>query len=169
MNTIDIIFILLLLWGATNGFIKGFVLQSLTLVALVVGVWAGIEFYQSIGMLLAKWFSVNEKLMNLISFTLIFILVLIAMYFLSKLITRTMAKSTVGVLNRIGGIIFGIAKMAFIISVLIFIIQKFDPKEKFISKNTKTKSVLFTPIANIAPAVFPHLHLKEIKDGLLGI
>ncbi|HEX2936922.1 MAG TPA: CvpA family protein [Bacteroidales bacterium] len=167
MNAIDIAIIILLLWGAINGFIKGFVVQSLTLAALVLGVWAGAIFYEAIGKYLAEQFSVSVKIMQVIAFTLIFIAVLVIMHFISKLLTNVLGKSVLGKLNRIGGIVFGIAKMAFITSVFIVIIQKFDTKHKLLPEETTCQSALFGPVSRIAPAIFPHLHLEEIKDGIL--
>jgi len=166
MNSIDIAIVIILLWGAINGFIKGFVIQIVTLLALVLGVWAGATFYETIGNYLSHWLSVGAKLMQIISFTLIFIAVLIIMHFISRGLTNMMGKSMMGRLNRIGGVIFGMAKMAFIISVLIVIIQKFDHNHKVLDTETTNKSKLFNPISSIAPAIFPHLHLEEIKNGL---
>lgn len=167
MNSIDIAIIILLLWGAINGFIKGFVIQSLTLVALVLGVWAGATFYESMGNYLANAFSVSVKLMQVISFTLIFIAVLIGMFYLSKLLTNVLGKSVLGRLNRIGGVIFGIAKMAFIASIFIVIIHKFDRNHKLLTEESTSGSKLYAPVSKIAPAIFPHLHLEEIKNGIL--
>ena len=168
MNSIDIFIAILLLWGAINGFIKGFIIQSLTLVALVLGVWAGATFYEVIGNYLSHWLSLNAKLMQIISFTLIFIGVLVAMHFISKLLTSLLGKSVLGRLNRIGGVIFGMAKMAFIVSVFIVILQRFDRHHKLLAPETISQSKLFTPISRIAPSIFPHLHLEEIKNGILN-
>jgi len=167
MNSIDIVIVILILWGAINGFIKGFVIQSLTLIALVLGVWAGAAFYQPIGNYLADQFSASVKLMQVISFTLIFIAVLIAMHYISKLLTNMLGKSVLGKLNRIGGVIFGMAKMAFITSIFIVIIQKFDRNHKVLTDDTTSHSKLFAPVSKIAPSIFPHLHLEEIKNGVL--
>lgn len=167
MNSIDIAIIIFILWGAINGFIKGFVVQIVTLIALILGVWAGAAFYVPIGEHLSKWLSLNGKLIQVIAFTLIFVAVLIIMYYISKLLTNMMGKSVLGRLNRIGGILFGMAKMAFIVSVLIVIIQKFDPKHKVLTTEQTNGSALFKPVSGIAPAIFPHLHLEEIKKGLL--
>ena len=168
MNSIDIVIVILVLWGAINGFIKGFVVQSLTLVALVLGVWAGATFYEPIGNYLAGQFSISTKIMQIVSFTLIFIAVLIVMHYISMLLTNALGKSVVGKLNRIGGVIFGMAKMAFITSIFIVIIQKFDTRHKLLTEETTSQSKLFAPVAKIAPSIFPHLHLEEIKNGILS-
>jgi membrane protein required for colicin V production len=90
------------------------------------------------------------------------------MHYVSKLLDHVIGKSVLGRLNRIGGIIFGMAKMAFIISVFIVIVQKIDKNQKLLTHHATSQSKLFSPIASIAPAIFPHLHLNEMKNGLLG-
>lgn len=166
MSTIEIVIVALLLWGAINGFIKGFVLQSLTLIALVLGVWAAYEFHDAIGAALANWFSLGPRLMKMVAFSLIFILVLTGMHFLSRLITHLMGKSVLGKLNRIGGALFGVIKMAFILSVIIFIIEKFDANTRLIFKEQK-ESIIVKPILRLAPSIFPHLQTDGIKNSLL--
>ncbi len=168
MNTIDIIIVLVLLWGAINGFIKGFVIQSLTLVALVLAVWAGIHFSCLINGFLFSHYSITGKMIPIVSFTIIFILVLIIVHFIGIIITSVIHETLIGKFNRVGGIIFGILKMAFILSICILIIDKSDTKHKFITLPDINKSYLYKPIGKIAPAIFPHIHFEEIKKGLLN-
>lgn len=165
MTTTDIVILILLLWGAINGFIKGFVVQILTLLALVFGVWIAVKLHGPMGILLAKWLSVGERIMTILSFSLVFILVLVGIYFLGKLITHLMGKSTLGRLNRIGGVLFGILKMAFIISVVLFIVEKTDSKHKLVTTEYKQKSWVYKPVSKLAPAIFPGL--VKVKDKLL--
>jgi membrane protein required for colicin V production len=165
MNTIDIVIILLLLWGAINGFIKGFVIQISTLIALVLGIWAAAEFYKVIGLYLTKTLSVSPGISGMVAFVIIFIVILLIMYLLSRGLTNMMGKSVAGRLNRIGGIIFGLAKAVFLISILIFIIQKIDFTQKLLTSEKKEESKLFKPISQVAPAIFPHLHWDKIKEN----
>ena len=167
MNSIDFIIILLLLWGAIMGFIKGFIVQSLTLVALVLGVWGGMQFSHFITDFLGTHYAMKGKMVPVLSFAIIFILVLIVMHFLSKLLSNLINDSVLGIFNRIGGIVFGILKMAFIVSIFFALLAKLDTKRKLITADDANQSVLYKPIEKIAPAIFPHLHFEELKNGLL--
>jgi membrane protein required for colicin V production len=168
MNTIDIIIVLVLLWGAINGFIKGFVIQSLTLVALLLGIWAGIHLSGLIDGFLLSHYSLNSKLIPIVSFTIIFILVLIIIHFIGIIITSAIDETIISKLNRLGGIVFGILKMAFILSICILILGKLDVNHKFITFSDINKSYLFKPVQKIAPAIFPHVHFEEIRKGLIN-
>ncbi len=158
---------MVLLWGAINGFIKGFLNQCLTLVALLLGVWGGIHFSYLVNHYLSTHYSLNGRLVPAISFLIIFILILIIIHFIGLLITAIVHKSVLGQMNRIAGILFGILKMAFILSIIILILEKLDPRRNFLTYNDTDKSYLYKPVQKIAPAIFPHIHLEEIKNGLI--
>lgn len=164
---LDIIILILLIYAAVRGYMSGFVVQSLTLVALVGGIWAGIKFNPVFSGWLIKAFSLGEHIAPYVSFAVIFLAVIIVIHFIGVFITKAFSKTVLGGLNRIGGVLFGVAKMVFIISVVIFLIEKFDTNKSLISEKTATSSKLFNPIAKIAPAIFPHIHFEEFKERLL--
>jgi membrane protein required for colicin V production len=169
MIFLDIIIALFLIWGAYKGYQNGFVVQSFTLIALVFGVWAAIEFSRVASIFLINWFSLNNTLAFIIAFAVIFILVLVVVHLFGKLITNLLSKSVLGTLNRVGGVCFGIIKIAFIISIIIFILQRLDVHKKTFSSAKTKDAKVYTLVAKIAPAVFTHMHLVEIKNHLLKI
>jgi membrane protein required for colicin V production len=169
MLYLDIIILLFLLWGAYIGYENGFVVQSFTLIALVLGIWAGVELTHAFGEFLINIFAVNSTLAFIGAFTVIFVLVLIIVHFIGSFITNRLSKSTLGTLNRIGGVCFGIIKMAFIVSIFIFIMQRFDVNKKLLPPEKTKKTILYPEIAKIAPAVFSHFNIEEIKNQFLKI
>ena len=66
-------------------------------------------------------------------------------------------------LNTIAGIVFGILKTIFILSVIIFFINKIDTKSQMIDLKDKTESFLYQPIENVAPIMFPALNDLQKK------
>jgi membrane protein required for colicin V production len=67
--------------------------------------------------------------------------------------------------DKVFGIAFGIIKSAFILSVLIAIINAYNPLNFAIQPETKEKSLFYKPIAPIAPRIFKQL---DFKIGKLG-
>lgn len=169
MLFLDIMIALLLLWGAYLGYEHGFIVQTFKLIALIAGVWVGVVLSHTAGEFLINVFAVNSSFAFIIAFALVFILVLFIVHFLGNLLTKMLSKTVLGVLNRIGGVCFGIVKMAFIISIFIFIVQRLDVNKKLLPPEKTKKTILFVEIAKIAPAVFSHLHLEEIKNRFLKI
>ncbi len=64
---------------------------------------------------------------------------------------------SLGFLNRLAGLAFGVIKGALILSILLVIFNKVDEDVHIISESTKADSRLFDPIKNFAPGIFPFL------------
>lgn len=159
MNVIDIIILIILAWGAFRGFTQGFILQVVTFIALIVGIWASIRFSDVMAGFLTKNLDITGKYLPVLSFILIFILVIIIAHLIGMLLTRIFELTALGGLNRLGGIAFGMLKMAFIASVLLTLQNRMKEKIQVISENQIETSLLYKPVASIAPAVFPHIKL----------
>jgi membrane protein required for colicin V production len=165
---LDIVIVIILLIGAIRGYIKGFFIQSLTLVALILGIWMGIKFNPLLTEWLIKIFGLKASYTPYVSFVIIFIIIVVAIHYLGVLFTKVLDKQVIGTLNHIGGLIFGIVKMAFLTSICLFLFQKFDTGEKYLTANAKKQSKFYEPISKIAPAIFPHIQFEKFKRGILG-
>lgn len=169
IHILDIVIVLLLIWGAYSGFKSGFLIQSLTLVAFLLGIWAGFHFCRVVSEFMVEHFHMHGLYVTPVAFAIILILVIILINIIGYWLTNLMGKGVIGTMNRIGGAIFGILKMAFIISILFWIILSIDVHHKFFTQEIRHKSFLEPPIERIAPAVFPFFHLTELKDRLLKV
>jgi membrane protein required for colicin V production len=74
-NIFDIIIIILLALGAVSGFTKGFITSAAGLLALLLGVWGGLKFSYIIGNWLADHTEFSERTIAIISFIVIFIVI----------------------------------------------------------------------------------------------
>ena len=156
---IDVIILLCLGWGAYKGFKKGFIIQSFTILALVLAIWAGFVF--SIAPFLKRHFGVNDLAAQIWSFVLIFVLTLILVYTSGYFVSKVVNAVTLGLINRLAGAAFGIFANLLILSVIIFLLTKvnekrFHEKKKYIiEKEMLDKSYLYNPVGKIAPAICP--------------
>ena len=169
MNLIDIIILILLAWGAFRGFTQGFILQVVTFIALIIGVWASIAFSDNMSEFLTRNMDITGKYLPVLSFVLIFILVIIIAHLIGMLLTRFIEIASLGWLNRIGGIAFGVLKMAFIVSVLLTIQNRMKEKIHIISEKQIQTSLFYKPLSSFAPAVFPHLKQLALDKKLIEI
>lgn len=161
MNFFDIIFVIPLLWGAYNGFSKGFVLEIASFVALGLGVWGGLKFSYVSAEYLSKLFDISEKLMPLISFSVVFIIIVVAVFLLAKLLQSVLKKAALGLVNRLLGLVFGVLKFAFILSIILNLINVFNNEIEFITPEKKEASFLYQPIEKVAQLLIPGI--KELK------
>lgn len=155
MSYLDIILIIPLLWGAYKGFTKGFIIQVSTLAALMLGIYGGIKFSESVSVYLQGYIDVSYRVLMLISFALTFLLIVIAIHFLAKVLEKFISLIALGFINKLFGAIFGLLKTAFILSVILIIINMADKTLRFIPLEEKSKSVLYEPVSRLVPVVIP--------------
>lgn len=162
MNFLDIILILPVIWFAYKGFTKGFIIELTLLVALVLGVFIAINFSYFAADFLTDNTKIAHKYISIIAFVITFIAIVIAAFAVGKLLEKVINLLLLGFINKIAGCLFGILKAAFILSVIIFIINSFDSKQAVITKKIRENSILYKPIASIAPYIIPKLNLDKI-------
>ncbi len=166
MNTIDLVFAILLLWAAYRGFTKGFIVQLATLAALLLGILGAVMFSDFTSGLIIKKFEVSGQYLPIISFAITFIAIVVAVHLLAKALNKLIDAIALGIVNRLLGVLFSVLKIAFIISIILVLINKADSRYNFIPDETKEKSMLYKPLSNFAPMIFPYLNFGKIKGKL---
>ena len=164
MNTIDLVFAILLLWSAYRGFTKGFIVQLATLAALLLGILGAVLFSDLTSTLIIKKFEVSGQYLPILSFAVTFIVIVIAVHLLAKMINKLIDAIALGIVNRLLGVLFSLLKTAFIVSIILVLINKADNKFNFIPDDTKDNSFLYNPLSNFAPMIFPYLNFDKIKE-----
>ncbi|WP_339880916.1 CvpA family protein [Polaribacter vadi] len=162
MNIVDIIIVVILIFAAVRGFITGLFSSVASLVAIVAGVFCAIhyshyveaEFQDSV----LEWSSNTYKIA---SFAITFLVVVLTILFLGKLLTKLADISSLGLLNKILGGIFGALKWSLILSVIFLLFDKFNKTIPFVEKETLEESILYSPVKSIIPTLFPAIMDKE--------
>lgn len=161
MNYFDIVFIIPLLWGAYKGFVKGFVIEIASFFALGLGVWGGLKFSYLSAEYLSKAFDIAENIMPLISFSVVFILIVVVVFLLARLLESVLKKAALGVFNKLLGLVFGSLKFAFIMSVILNLVNVFNNEVEFIKPEQKASSLLYNPLEKVAQLIIPGI--KDLK------
>jgi len=162
MNIVDIIIIVILIFAAVRGFITGLFSSVASLVAIIAGVFCAIhyshyveaEFQDSV----LEWSSNTYKIA---SFAITFLVVILTILFLGKLLTKLADISSLGLLNKILGGIFGALKWSLILSVIFLLFDEFNKTIPFVEKETLEESILYSPVKSIIPTLFPAIMDKE--------
>jgi len=163
VNYIDLIIALPLIWFGYKGFKNGFVIEATSLAALLFGVFGAYRFSGYTSELLIKQFNLQTEYLSLISFAITFIIIVILIHFLGRLLNKLINAVALGFLNKLSGLVFGIAKYAFIISILLGLMNRFDKEQKLIKPEMRTQSLLYEPLSEFAPWVFPYLNLEDFE------
>ncbi len=166
MNYIDIVIGLVLAFALFKGFKNGLIIELASLAALVLGLLGAIKFHSVTEEFLSQHF--DSQYMGLIAFVGTFILIVIGIHLMAKVLDKLVSAILLGPINTILGAAFSLLKFAFIISVLIAVLNAFDPNSNVISKEQKEKSILYKPLASVATFVFPYLEFDHLKEKIKG-
>ena len=161
MNTLDIILSALLLYGLIRGFIKGFFVEVTSLVALAIGLYGAIHFSYFAGDFLKDKVDWTEKYVQIAAFAITFIIIVILISLLGKLLTKIADTASLGIMNKIFGAAFGLAKIGLILSVVLIVFNKLNRTIPFVNQQNFEVSALYNPVKNFAPMLFPSILQKE--------
>lgn len=163
MNILDLILAIPLLWALYRGFRKGLIYMIASLAALVLGVLGATQFHERVGVLLDDWFTINVQHLNLLSFAVTFIIIVLIVHLAAYLVDKLIKAVALNLVNRAAGMVFGVLVTAFIVSVILMPIDAANKKKEFISPETIKGSLLYKPLVGFAPSIFPYLKKDEFR------
>ena len=156
MNTIDIIFGIILLLGFIQGFKKGLFVELASLVGLIAAVYGAIHFSHIAANWLAERTSWTEKVINLAAFAITFVIIVLIVSLAGKLLTKIANFAMLGIINKIAGAAFAVIKYAFLLSVVIMFLNEANERIGFVSEKAMEESILFSPVKSIASLTSIH-------------
>lgn len=167
MNYIDIVLGILLVLAAISGFKKGLIAEVASLAALILGIWGAIKFSYITSEFLVENFNFTTEYLNLISFAVTFVVIVILVHIVGNAITKMIDVVMLGFVNKLAGLVFGVVKAALILSIILVVFDKIDEDVHILSKKTKANSRMYEPIRSFAPTIFPFIDVWEIdlKDN----
>lgn len=166
MNVLDIILVIPLIWFIYRGFTKGLIIEFASLVGLILGIWAAINFSYFAADILESYVDLKQKYISIIAFIITFIIVVVLVYLIGKIIEKFINLIALGFLNKLFGAFFGLLKAAFILSIIILIINTFDNNKNIITSKLRKGSILYKPIASLVPTIIPKLNLEKLDENM---
>jgi membrane protein required for colicin V production len=138
------------------------IIEVFTLLALFVGLYAGIHFSDFIAAYLKTTFSWNSEYLPIISFTIIFLAIGAMVFFAGKTIEQMVKVVHLTPLNKFFGVFFSILKMTYFLSVLLVIAESYDEKGDFLPEEKKESSLLYKPVKAVSTTTIPGLEESTI-------
>ncbi|HLP73544.1 MAG TPA: CvpA family protein [Bacteroidales bacterium] len=155
MNWIDAAIIIVLVISMITGFINGFIKELASLAALILGIWGAIRFSSFTAAKLYDYFDMTGQYVGIIAFIITFLIIVVCIHFIGILADKIITSISLGFVNRILGVAFGLLKSILIMSVIFVVLNVIDSKRPFLPHETIEKSTFYNPISDIAPALFP--------------
>ena len=158
MNFLDIIIIICFIPALINGFRKGLVAQIVSIFSIVLGVWLSFKF----STVLSSWIgglipSATTALLNITSFTLIFIAVIFILFAIGKLIEASIRIIMLEWLNKLLGVLFSLIKCSLFIGLAIILFNSLNESFNIVKESRLSESILYPHFKHIAYTVFPYL------------
>jgi len=154
MNLLDIIIGGFLIYGIFKGFSKGIIIEIASLIGIVLGIYGAIHFSNIFNSPLSSILPWNDKIIQLISFSLVFIGIILGVSVLSKFLTKVVKIISLGIFNKIAGSIFGGLKIAVILGVIVVFLDNINFLFPIIDKDIINDSLLYSIIKDFGKWAF---------------
>jgi membrane protein required for colicin V production len=151
MNWFDWVLIALFCWAAFSGFRRGLLVELAALVALVLGIWAGIHFSDRVAAAIGL-----DPERTAVAFLVTLVAVLIAVHLLARALTKAVDLALLGMPNRITGALFALLRSLFLWSVLFNLLAGWSDG-RLPPADVRQGSALYGPVRATAPFLLPDL------------
>lgn len=164
MNLVDIFLGFALLLAVFNGWRRGFLLEMLSMVIILLGVWAAMEFSTVAESALKIRVSWTGQKTQLVAFVVTFVVVVLGVSILGKVLTKAINKTPIGLVNCMLGSVVALLKAILMTGVVLTILQ-LDFAHKIVSKQDIEKSMFAQPILSCSKALYPSVNdwLSELQ------
>jgi membrane protein required for colicin V production len=145
---IDLIFLSMMVMAIYKGFKNGLIVAVFSIAAWILGLMAAFRFSDAAAEYLKVYIDVSPRILSIISFILVFSVVMMVINLGAKLVEKTVELSMLGWVNRLGGIFFYVLLYVLIFSVLIY----FAERVKLLNEETISSSRVYPwvkPLAEI--------------------
>jgi len=127
VNLLDIFIIIVLAYCLIRGIFRGLIKEVSAIIGVFAGFYAACTYYPVVAKLLSPWIS-NTAYLNILSFLIIFCLLLILISILGVIIKYIFKVAFLGWVDRICGAGFGIVKGILIVSIVLMTLTAFLKK-----------------------------------------
>lgn len=161
MNIFDIIVYLSLAWAVFNGWRRGFLLQMLSLLAVV----AALFFATQYGSELERILGVDIGVQGVVGFIVIFVAAMILIAVSGYVLRAVFRFAGLGAIDVLLGILFSVAKVALVVSVLFSWFDNANKSYEWASRECVAESRWYEPVKGITDKLTPYF--EELADKFL--
>lgn len=123
---IDIVFAILLVMACIKGYQKGLIVAVFSALAFIIGLAAALKLSAVVAGHLQNSVSVSAKWLPVLSFAIVFLVVVLLVRWGAQLIQKSFEAVLLGWVNRIGGVLLFAALYTVILSIFLFYAEKLE-------------------------------------------
>jgi len=146
---IDIVIAILVVLAVIKGYQRGLIVAVFSVLGFIVGLAAAIKLSVVVAAYIGKAISVSDQWLPVISFAVVFIIVVLLLRWIAGIIQKNAELALLGWINRIGGALIYAFLYVFIFSIILF----YAGQTGVIKKETTDASVTWPYVAPLGPKV----------------
>ena len=147
---LDILILLPVLWGMVRGLMQGLISEVMAILAIILGCLGSWWWSGRFAAWLHAQLSWQPTVCTAVAYALIFIAIAVSLTILANLLSRFFKAINLGGLNRLCGGLFGMAKWALVVLVVLFCVNQLDLYFHFMPDSLKNSSFIYQPAVNLA-------------------
>ena len=140
-----------------QGIRKGFIAQAVSIISIILGIWASARFANIVSDWIAQYITASEQVLRLVAFALILVLVFLVLAALGKMLEGVIKLVMLGWLNKLLGVVFALLKTGLIVGLVIMAFSSLNDNFKFVQESVLNESIMYPPLKKLAFEVFPYL------------
>ena len=157
MNIIDAIILICLIPAIIQGLRKGFISQAISIISLIVGIWASAQFAGVVTEWISQYITASEQVLNIIAFAIILIVAFVALGLIGRLLESILDFVFLGWVNKLLGIVFAFLKTILILGLIAVTINSVYATLDSTLPEVFITSKLYAAVSTIADSVFPYI------------
>jgi membrane protein required for colicin V production len=146
---LDIVLLIILVFAIIKGYQRGLIVGVFSFIAIIIGLAAALKLSALAAGYIGNSVNLPGAWLPVISFAVVFIIVVLLVRLGANMIQRTVEFSMLGWVNRLGGIIFYLAIFVVVYSIVLF----YADQVHLINDDAKQKSVSYTYVQPWGPGI----------------
>ena len=157
IGAIDAVLGIWLAWAMFNGFRKGLIIKVASIVALVLGIYAGFHFSSFAAEWLNQQFDWSTRTTEVGAFCMTFLAVVLGVHFMAKLLEKIVDLTALSMVNKLGGLALGLVQALFFLSALTYALDGVFGPRQWLPEAQVEQSVLYPFVEDAIEYVVPDM------------
>jgi len=123
VNWVDIFILIFLLLNIIFGMRKGIIRSIINLIGIILAIFLSIFWFQELSQFLGKYITVNNEMLNIIAFILIFLSVCLIAKIAEILLKKLFSLLFISWIDHLGGALFGLIRGSLMIGIILIVLS----------------------------------------------
>jgi membrane protein required for colicin V production len=166
MNTLDIIFLVLIGVSVIYSLVRGLVREIFSFLAVILGFLGASYGYSAVAPWLKRVIA-NETLAQILAFAVLFVLIALLIGLLGKGLSRLIHQGGLGWADRMAGAAFGFLKAVIVVAIVVLILTAFlPPKSKILLESKVSPAALAAArgLSLLVPEELRNLYAQKERE-----